>query len=167
MLTVTFPSGKSLEVESGKEGILVGNRLFEGNIARLHDRNYHILYQNRSYTVEVLDVEAENKNFRFRINGRLYDLKVSSELDRLLEKMGIQNTQSAQPAQVKAPMPGLILEVKITEGQEVQKGDTLLILEAMKMENLLKAPATGIIRTLKVKPGDRVEKNQMLILFGN
>jgi biotin carboxyl carrier protein len=62
-------------------------------------------------------------------------------------------------------MPGLILSVAVAEGQEVKKGDPLLILEAMKMENVIKAPADATVKVIKVRKGDSVDKNQVLVLF--
>ncbi len=64
-------------------------------------------------------------------------------------------------------MPGLLLDIKVQEGQEVQKGEILLILEAMKMENVIKAPTDARIKHIKVQKGQTVEKNQLLIEFGN
>ena len=64
---------------------------------------------------------------------------------------------------IKAPMPGLILEVNVEEGAEVQEGDYLLVLEAMKMENTLTAPRDGVVKSVSIKKGETVEKNQLLI----
>jgi biotin carboxyl carrier protein len=66
---------------------------------------------------------------------------------------------------IKAPMPGLILEIKINIGQEVKENDVLLILEAMKMENVLTSPRDGVIKSISVKKGDAVDKNHLLIVF--
>jgi biotin carboxyl carrier protein len=67
--------------------------------------------------------------------------------------------------QIKAPMPGLVLSVLVTEGDEVKKGDNLLVLEAMKMENMIKSPTDGIIKKIEIKQGNKVEKNELLISF--
>ena len=68
-------------------------------------------------------------------------------------------------ADLKAPMPGLVVEVSVSEGQEIKKGDKLVVLEAMKMENILKSPADGVVKKVNVKKGNTVEKNEVLILF--
>jgi biotin carboxyl carrier protein len=62
-------------------------------------------------------------------------------------------------------MPGLVLRILASEGQEVQKGGNLLVLEAMKMENIIKAPANVMIKSVKINPGDKVEKNQVMMIF--
>ena len=77
----------------------------------------------------------------------------------------MSNVNAQKVNDVKAPMPGLILEIKVQPGQEVKKGDPIMILEAMKMENILKSPGDGIVREIKVVEKQNVEKNQILILF--
>jgi biotin carboxyl carrier protein len=77
----------------------------------------------------------------------------------------MSNASAQKVNDLKAPMPGLILQIAVNEGDIVKKGDTLLILEAMKMENVLKAQGDGIIKKIAVNKGDRVEKNHLLIKF--
>ncbi|MEM1136359.1 MAG: acetyl-CoA carboxylase biotin carboxyl carrier protein subunit [Bacteroidota bacterium] len=86
-------------------------------------------------------------------------------MDLLLEKMGINHTSTNTVKDIKAPMPGKILEIICNEGDEIKKGDKVMILEAMKMENVLKSPGEGIVKSIKVKTGDNVEKNHILIAF--
>ncbi|MDB5143897.1 MAG: gcdC, partial [Mucilaginibacter sp.] len=71
----------------------------------------------------------------------------------------------AKVSEIKAPMPGLVLKLFVSEGTEVKKGDNLFILEAMKMENIIKSPADVTVKTVKIKPGDKVEKGQVLLTF--
>jgi biotin carboxyl carrier protein len=77
----------------------------------------------------------------------------------------MDNLNTAKVSEIKAPMPGLVLRILASEGEEVQKGGNLLVLEAMKMENIIKAPADVIIKSVKVNPGDKVEKNQVMMIF--
>ena len=85
--------------------------------------------------------------------------------DILLEKMGINSSSQQKHSSLKAPMPGLVLDVRVEAGQEVKKGDTLLVLEAMKMENSLKSPHDGQILSVEVVKGKAVEKGQLLLHF--
>lgn len=135
------------------------------DLQKLNATNFNILHQNQSYNVEVLGYEGENKNLVLLVNGERFELQAKTALDILLQKMGMDKTNITQVKDIKAPMPGLIREIKIQIGQNVQKGDALLILEAMKMENILKSPSEGIIKNIKVKQGENVEKNQLLIGF--
>ncbi len=77
--------------------------------------------------------------------------------------MGIDITAGKKVNYIKAPMPGLVLNVAVAEGQAIKKGDPILVLEAMKMENVIKAPADGAIRKISVNKGDKVEKNQVMV----
>ena len=84
-------------------------------------------------------------------------------MDLLLNKMGMSAISADKMDNVKAPMPGLVLDILVEIGQTVNKGDNLLVLEAMKMENILKASGNGIVKTIKINKKDAVEKNQILI----
>jgi biotin carboxyl carrier protein len=77
--------------------------------------------------------------------------------------MGLSTNITFQIKEIKAPMPGLVLDLEVEPGQTVSQGDVLLILEAMKMENVLKSPGDGIVKSIAVKKGDAVEKGQILI----
>jgi biotin carboxyl carrier protein len=83
----------------------------------------------------------------------------------LLEQMGMSAASLTKINNIKAPMPGLILSLSVQPGDAVHKGDTVLILEAMKMENVIKSPADGTIKTVRIIRGQTVEKNQVLVEF--
>ncbi len=92
-------------------------------------------------------------------------LHIENPLDAVLEKMGIHLAATVALSNVKSPMPGVILEVNVAPGSEVKKGDKLLVLEAMKMENVIKSPIDGQIASIHVTKGESVEKNHVLITF--
>jgi biotin carboxyl carrier protein len=92
-------------------------------------------------------------------------MSLTDQFDELLHKLGMDNLSAQKVSELKAPMPGMVLKVLVSEGEEVKKGSNLLILEAMKMENVIKSPADGVIKTIKVSPADKVEKNQVMIIF--
>jgi biotin carboxyl carrier protein len=124
---------------------------------------YHLLKDNRSYSAEMLHPDFLNRTYEIRINSNTYSVKINNELDQLIAEMGLSLGSSQQVNDIKAPMPGLILEVNVKEGDEVKEGDYLLVLEAMKMENTLTAPRDGVIKSVSVGKTDTVEKNQLLI----
>ncbi len=163
------------EAKTQKNGAIIQNKTnantannvvnIDWDLQKINENNFSILHENQSYNVEVIKNDLENKTLTIKINGNLYEIQAKTELDLLLQKMGMDKANITQIKDIKAPMPGLIREIKIQIGQQIQKGDALLILEAMKMENILKSPTDGIIKTIKVKQGDNVEKNQLLVSF--
>lgn len=127
--------------------------------------NYHILQNHRSFKAEIIKADFLNKTYTVKINSNSYEVNISNQLDLLIEEMGLSLGSSQQVNEVKAPMPGLILDVNIQPGDEVKEGDFLLVLEAMKMENTLTAPRDGVIKSVSINKGETVEKNQLLIEF--
>jgi biotin carboxyl carrier protein len=92
-------------------------------------------------------------------------VKAQDRFDLLLAKLGMTELASKKINQLKSPMPGLILEVLVTPGQNIKAGEPLIILEAMKMENIIKAPIDVVIKNVKAIKGRPVEKNELLIEF--
>jgi biotin carboxyl carrier protein len=122
----------------------------------------HLLYNSRSYNVELIEYRQEEKIAVVKVNNSSYEIKLKDETDDLLEKLGI-GQKTNKIAQIKAPMPGKVLDVLVKEGDTVNKGDSLIILEAMKMENIIKAPGPGVVKKVHATKGIAVEKNQPLI----
>jgi len=81
----------------------------------------------------------------------------------MVDEMGLSVVEDATAGDVLAPMPGLILDIMVSVGDSVTAGDSLLILEAMKMENVIKAEADGVVKSVALAKGDTVEKNQLII----
>jgi len=129
------------------------------------EKNFHILLNNKSYNAEVVDFNICDKTFKIKVNGNIYDAELKDKMDFLLQSMGLDTLNSKKINEIKAPMPGMVLDIKVNEGSVVKKGDVLLVLEAMKMENNLKSPSDGIVKKIVAKKGTAVEKNQLLILF--
>lgn len=153
------------EVEKSKNVISVNGQILDWDIKKTEDRHYHVLYQNQSLNLELISMDTETKTIRLKLNNKPCELKIKDKFDLLLEKLGMNNLQNNSAKEIKAPMPGLIIDIKVKEGDEVKKGDPVLILEAMKMENILKTPGDGIVKKIKIKKGESVEKNQVLIQF--
>jgi biotin carboxyl carrier protein len=127
------------------------------------DGKLHIIYRNKSYSAEILSVEG--KNYRVKVGANIYELTLKDENDALLHRLGMDDVTSTKLKDLKAPMPGMVIDVLIERGQQVAKNDPLLILEAMKMENVIKAPADGIVTKISINKGQAVEKNELLIEF--
>lgn len=125
--------------------------------------HYHIISNNKSFKGEIHKADFLNKKYTVKVKNNTYQIGISNQLDLLIEDMGLSLGQAQVINDIKAPMPGLILDVNISEGDEVKEGDYLLVLEAMKMENTLTAPRDGVVKAISVKKGQTVEKNQLLI----
>ena|ERR1700761_5300676 len=153
------------EAESNSDGVLINGEKINADIQQLSAVSWHIINNFHSYNVEVVSFNAGEKTAQVKVNGNLYSVSAKDQFDLLLEKMGMSDLTSAKISEIKAPMPGLVLKIFVTEGMEVKKGDNMFVLEAMKMENIIKAPADVVVKTIKIKPGDKVEKNQVLMIF--
>lgn len=156
---------QTFDIQSDKTGIFVNAQPFNWDMVEIKDGNFHVLYNNRSYNAEVLEADYQTKSFLIKINKSKYSIAVKDRFDVLLDQLGMSNANASKINDLKAPMPGLIVDIKVKVGDSVKKGDTILILEAMKMENVLKAAGEGIIKAIKISPKQNVEKNQVMIEF--
>ena len=140
------------------------NNLDALTITDLGENIYRISEKNKNPLVlEVLAVDLALKTIKIRQNHSVYDLDFKNNLDLVFDKMGIKRAVDTISTAIKAPMPGKVIDILVKEGQEIAKGDGILILEAMKMENVLKAEHDCIIKKTLVSQGNSVEKNEILI----
>lgn len=167
-LSILTKAQKMYEIAvNGAEAQKVEERqAFDWDLLEYEPGKFHILKEGRGYRVMVVSADYEGKSFVFRINGRDYEVSVKDRFDLLLEKLGMDQMAGSGVDDIKAPMPGLVLQVNVEPGQEVQKGDQILILEAMKMENVIKSPGDGVVKAVKVKEGDAVEKGSVMVEMG-
>jgi biotin carboxyl carrier protein len=124
---------------------------------------FHILKENHSFKAEIISSNFHKKNYTVKINSNIYEIDISNQLDLLIQEMGLSMGSAQIENYIKAPMPGLILDVLVQVGDTVNEGDYLLVLEAMKMENTLTALANGQVKSILITKGEKVEKNQLLI----
>jgi len=148
--------------------VKVNEKEFEINDAAEWDllekgSNFHILKNNVSYRCVLVNKDESNKKMTIAVNDTEYTISIQDKFDILLDKLGMSNIAVKKFDNVKAPMPGLVLDIKVKAGDEITEGDTLLVLEAMKMENMLKSPGAGIVKSINVNQGEAVEKGQVLI----
>jgi len=153
------------EVEQKDSTFLVNGEPVELDLSAQGNNNTHVLYQHKSFSTEVIELNKADKTCKIKVNGNVYQVSIEDQFDVLLKQLGLDNLAANKVFEIKAPMPGLVLKVLIEENTEVKKGDNLLILEAMKMENILKSSTDGVIKKILIKQGDKVEKNQILVQF--
>lgn len=130
---------------------------------KISDSKFHVLQNHETYNAEITDANFNKKKYQVKVNNNTYNVHLMSDLDVLIKDMGFEVGTAKRVNDVKAPMPGLILDIIVKEGQEVKENDAIIILEAMKMENVITAPRDAIIKSIAVKKGHAVEKNQLLI----
>lgn len=133
------------------------------NIAKIDTNNFHLLRDNKAFKIKVLHTDYDKKVISIEVNGNKYTMKISDSYDQMIDKMGLLLGASQRAQDIKAPMPGLIIDVMVEEGQEISEGTPLIILSAMKMENILLAQADGVIKSINVKKKDTVDKGQLII----
>lgn len=153
------------EISQNGPELTVDGRKLDVDFSRLNEGSTHVIYNNQSFNAELVGFDAKAKTAIIKVNGNIYHIEVKDQYDQLLKQLGLDSLATNKILEIKAPMPGLVLNVLISADQEVNKGDNLLVLEAMKMENILKSTTTGIVKKIFVQQGDKVEKNQILIQF--
>jgi biotin carboxyl carrier protein len=150
---------ESLSFDINKESIL------KLDAVPTEANHLHILHQNKPYEAEIVSADFNQKHYTVKVNNNTYTVAIANDLDQLIKDLGFEVGLTKQVNAIKAPMPGLILEINVEVGQTVKENDPLLILEAMKMENSFLSPRDGVIKSIAVIKGDAVDKGQLLIEF--
>jgi biotin carboxyl carrier protein len=158
---------KSYEVEfdPSYNNAAINGEAYKIDLSRESGHRFHLLRKNKSWNLEITDIDRTLKLVRLKVNGRAYEIKLKDRFDDLLLSLGMESSENTKNKDVKAPMPGMVLNILVGEGELVEKDAPLVILEAMKMENVIKSPAAGSIKRIGVKKGVAVEKNTILIEF--
>jgi biotin carboxyl carrier protein len=161
---------QSLGLNIVKEGfeskILLNDQELENiDLIKIGDGILHLVIQDQSIEIEFVEYNEDAKSYLYKVNGKKISLSAKSKLQLQIEKMGLGAGSSSKANDLKAPMPGLIVGIHVDVGQKVVKGDTLLVLEAMKMENSIKATGEGVVKKVSVSTGDKVDKGQVLVQF--
>jgi biotin carboxyl carrier protein len=155
---VMSSSGLNQELEITRDD------LQQADIQSIDDQSVHIILNHKSYLVKIIHSDFQQKEFILRINGKDLSVKLRDEVETRVHAMGFDVSRNHTRQQhVVSPMPGMVLKILVQAGEEVREGQPTLILEAMKMENILNAPANGTIKTIHVREKQNVDKNQLLI----
>lgn len=145
------------EIGEPKEG--------EFGLISIQDDHWIVKHDNKIVHATIKDLEKSTKTYTIEIDGENHKIQLLDTVDQQIELMGMNAIVAKKLDQLTAPMPGMIIKVLKNVGDEIEDGDAVLIVEAMKMENVLKANGAGVISKILVKQGDKVDKNQVLIKF--
>ena len=155
--SVTMDNGQELEINQQK--------IYDFDSIKTSDSKFHILHNDQSFEAEILQSNFASKYYKVKVNNNTYNVQINNSLHSLIKELGFEVGANKKVNDIKAPMPGLILDIQVKVGQEVKENDSLLILEAMKMENVIVSPRDGVIKSISVEKGNAVEKNQLLVEF--
>jgi biotin carboxyl carrier protein len=158
---------KVFEVEKLPDGLSwrIQDQTCTPDVIQIKENRFHAIVNQKNFCIEVLEFRQEEKTLVLLLNGSVYQVRLKDSYDELLHRLGMDSVSHHKANDLRAPMPGLVVKVMVEEGQVVKQGTPLLVLEAMKMENVLKATGDGIIAAIQVKAGQAVEKNETLIQF--
>ncbi len=161
--TVNGKDQYSVEVTS--DGVIISEQTHTPDIRQVGERRYHCLNGTAGFRIELLEVDEARKQFVFKLRGQRVTVQLKDELDLMVEKLGMAQAAEVVVREITAPMPGLIVGISVEVGQTVQEGESVLTLEAMKMENVIKSPVSGTVEAVHVEVGNSVEKKQVLVSF--
>lgn len=138
----------------------------DGAFVKWYDHTYFLLlHKGKKFHGEIVKDDSENNQLTIKINHRVFQVKKRGELDELIASLGLDIPKIKKLKELTAPMPGRVLKIFVKEGDEIQIGDNVLSLEAMKMENILKAEGIGTVSKICIIEGDVVDKGAVLIEF--
>ena len=164
MLYHVTAGGRTLEVDLRTDEPTVDGEAFDSSLFRVPDmRIYSLILDGRSYRLACR--RGEGGSWEIHLEGQRASLNVVDERTRAIQEMTGGGAATKGARALRAPMPGLVVKVDVEEGQEVEAGDGLVVVEAMKMENELRAAAPGRIEGIRVEAGDAVDKDDILLEF--
>jgi biotin carboxyl carrier protein len=163
MLQLTVNENKTFEITQDDGTMQVNGTQVNADISFQPNGLVSILNNNKSYTAVIENTDTKNKEVTVKIDGKSYTVAIKESIDLLLSNMGLDLKAMKKAEPIKAPMPGLVLKILVTPGQQINKGDGLVILEAMKMENILKATGPATVKSVRISERTAVEKGTILI----
>lgn len=149
----------------GHQEFMFDANTFNPDWIAIDEHHFHLRDGMSSWNIQVTHFDPAARMLQVVVNGKSFQVSIATPLDRLIQELGFSTQVVHKAKELRAPMPGTVLEVFVQPGQEIREGDKLLILEAMKMENVLKAPGDGVVKGIEVKTGSAVSKNEVLIVL--
>ena len=163
MLQVTVNDKNTFAIKEEDGRMVINDAAIDWDASQQPNGLISVLFNGKSYTAIVEHTDRKAKEVMLRINGQVYKMAIKEPIDQLLTNMGLDLKSMQKLEPIKAPMPGMVLKVLVEPGQQINKGDGLIILEAMKMENIHKATANATVKAIKAVERTAVEKGAILI----
>ncbi|WP_295119944.1 acetyl-CoA carboxylase biotin carboxyl carrier protein subunit [uncultured Chitinophaga sp.] len=165
MIKTSVNAKANFEITAKGAEISSNGQAVNWSAVQLPTGDYHLLIDGKSFMAQVLKIDREAKTVTIEIDHQEYEVALEEPMDRLLAAMGIKDSGKKKINDIKAPMPGMVLKILVTPGQHIAKGDPVLILEAMKMENVFKSATDAVVKEIKVKERTAVEKGEVLVVL--
>ena len=146
-----------------KIGTLDLNQSGDAVLTPISDRLVSVRINECNYQIDCLEVNIKEKLVTLRIEGKVVTLELKDAVDEIMDLLGMEVVSTASSGDVIAPMPGKVIDILVNQGESVEEGSPLVILEAMKMENILKAGGVGTVEAVNITVGETVEKGALLI----
>lgn len=162
MIIVKVNNKHTYSIDKQSDEYLVNGALKKWHIHKRDSENFQIIFNNRCF---LANVTHEDGIWRIQINQNTYLLEIQDEQELILEKLGMETKSARRTDEIKAPMPGLIVEVLVAKGDVIKTGQPLLILKAMKMENIIKSPHDGVVNDIFIKKDQIIEKDAVMLQF--
>ncbi|MCB9218985.1 MAG: biotin attachment protein [Ignavibacteriales bacterium] len=161
---VVTVDNKKYNVNNGQlDKVNLNGKELSVQISELSPYTFKLIVNNKIYHITA--TKLENNKFSFLVDGHYFETFVRSRLEEEAAKILNLNSQKSGKRNIFSPMPGLIVKINKKVGDEIQADEPLILLEAMKMENVIKSPLTGKITEILIKEGSSVEKNQVLVVI--
>lgn len=165
MLTAKVNDQQVFEIDNKSNTLTLNGTPVQPDWIQIGPSKYHAIVNDRSLTIELGAVDETGKQLTILVNGVKYQVALQNQFDALLKQLGMDKLAAGKVNNLKAPMPGLVLRINVQAGDTIKKGDALLVLEAMKMENVIKAAGDGVVKKIAVSERTAVDKGQVLIEF--
>ncbi|MCB9262053.1 MAG: acetyl-CoA carboxylase biotin carboxyl carrier protein subunit [Flavobacteriales bacterium] len=164
MYRATVNNSQQFEIDKNDQTLMNHSKV-DFDIKPLPNGNYHVLLNNKSFELSEIEVIRNDKTVAMTINHKRYVVAIEDNFDLLLKSMGMDKSTTQKVSEVKSPMPGLVLNIMVEVGEEIKKDQPLMVLEAMKMENVIASPCDAMVASIEVKTQQKVDKNAVLVKF--
>lgn len=161
-MQITLNGFHNFDISKDGDNYLVNRTVVDVDIQEIGNNRYQIIVNNQPF---IASIAQSNDQLVIIIDHHLYFVETKEASQELLDKVGINQNSLKKTSLLKAPMPGLIVDILVNEGAEIYTGQALVVLKAMKMENIIKAPHDGVIKRIFVRKDQKIDKDSVILQF--